>query len=74
MLKRNDQANLSLEVALLDSVTAPVYKGDVIGEIRVMRGEEVITTLPAVAGETVELPGMLDALLRIRDHFMLGGA
>ena len=74
LLKRNDQANLSLEVALLDSVTAPVYKGDVIGEIRVMRGEEVITTLPAVAGETVELPGMLDALLRIRDHFMLGGA
>lgn len=58
----------------MDSVTAPVYKGDVIGEIRVMRGEEVITTLPAVAGETVELPGMLDALLRIRDHFMLGGA
>lgn len=46
LLKRNDQANLSLEVALLDSVTAPVYKGDVIGEIRVMRGEEVITTLP----------------------------
>lgn len=71
LLKKGEQGNVSLEAALVESVAAPVKKGDVLGEIRVKKGDEVVMTLPAVAGETVELPGMLHALLRIRDHFML---
>ena len=55
-------------------MSAPVRKGDVLGEIRVRQGDEVVQVIPAVAGETVELPGMLSSLLRIRDRFMLGGA
>ena len=73
LLKRGDQAGISLEVALVEGVNAPVYEGDPLGEIRVMLGDTLIATVPAVAGETVELPGMVDALLRIRSHFMLGG-
>lgn len=73
LLKRGDQASISLEVALVEGVDAPVYEGDPLGEIRVMLGDTLIATVPAVAGESVELPGMLDALLRIRSHFMLGG-
>ena len=71
LLRKGDQSRISLEVALAESVAAPVRRGDVLGEIRVRQGGETVQTLPAVAGETVELPGMLHALLRIRDHFML---
>lgn len=75
LLERRGEKNaLSLEVALVEKVNAPVYAGDVLGEIRVKRGDEVVAVVPAVAGEDVQLPGMVDALIRIRDHFMLTGA
>ena len=45
--------------------------GDLLGEIRVKRGEQVVASVPAVAGEDVPLPGMIASLLRIRDRFML---
>ncbi len=71
LLRKGDQSQIALEVALAESVAAPVRKGDVLGEIRVKQGGTTVQTLPAVAGETVELPGMINALLRIRNHFML---
>ena len=72
--RRGEKNELSLEAALVEKVNAPVYAGDVLGEIRVKRGDEVVAVVPAVAGEDVQLPGMVDALIRIRDHFMLTGA
>lgn len=72
--KRGEKNALSLEAALVEKVNAPVYAGDVLGEIRVKRGDEVVAVVPAVAAEDVQLPGMVDALIRIRDHFMLTGA
>ena len=75
LLERRGEKNaLSLEAALVEKVNAPVYADDVLGEIRVKRGDEVVAVVPAVAGEDVQLPGMVDALIRIRDHFMLTGA
>lgn len=75
LLERRGEKNaLSLEAALVEKVNAPVYAGDVLGEIRVKRGDEVVAVVPAVVGEDVQLPGMVDALIRIRDHFMLTGA
>ena len=75
LLERRGEKNaLSLEAALVEKVNAPVYAGDVLGEIRVKRGDEVVAVVPAVAREDVQLPGMVDALIRIRDHFMLTGA
>lgn len=75
LLERRGEKNaLSLEAALVEKVNAPVYAGDVLGEIRVKRGDEVVAVVPAVAAEDVQLPGMVDALIRIRDHFMLIGA
>ena len=75
LLERRGEKNaLSLEAALVEKVNAPVYAGDVLGEIRVKRGDEVVAVVPAVAGEDVHLPGLVDALIRIRDHFMLTGA
>ena len=71
LLRRGEQSGISLEAALLERVTAPVNRGDALGEIRVRRGDEILMTIPAVAGEDVALPGMLNSLLRIRDRFML---
>lgn len=74
LIRKGDQSRVSIEAALLESVTAPVRQGDVLGEIRVKLDGETVRTLPAVAGETVELPGFLNALVRIRDGFMPGAA
>ncbi|MBR5560954.1 MAG: D-alanyl-D-alanine carboxypeptidase [Clostridia bacterium] len=73
LIPKGDQSRFSLEIALRESVSAPVRRGDMLGEIRVKDGGRVVRTIPAVAGETVELPGLVNALLRIRDRFMLGG-
>ena len=71
LIKKGGQGEVSLEAALVESVHAPVCEGDVLGEIRVKQGERIVAIVPAVAGETVQLPGIIDALIRIRDHFML---
>lgn len=71
LLRKGEHSGVSLEVALVESVQAPVRAGDPLGEIRVMHDGVAVQTVPAVAGESVELPGMIDALLRIREHFML---
>ena len=71
LLRRGEEGKTSLEVALVESVHAPVQRGDVLGEVRVRQAGEVVATLPAVAGEDVPLPGFVGSLLRIRDRFML---
>ena len=73
LLRKGEEKGIALEAALVDSVAAPVRRGDLLGEIRVMQGDQVVATVPAVAGETVELPGIIASLLRIRDRFMLRG-
>ena len=71
LIRKGAQSEVSLEVSLVENVNAPVRKGDMLGEIRVMQSGQVVQRIPAVAGENVELPGMVHALVRIRDHFML---
>ena len=73
LIPKGGKGGISLEAALVESAQAPVRRGDVLGEIRIMQDGKTIGVLPAVAAETVELPGMLSALLRIRDRFMLAG-
>ncbi len=65
LIRRGEESAVSLEVALPESVQAPLQRGDKIGEIRVLRNGECVTTLPAVAGADVGLPGYLEALMRI---------
>ena len=72
LLRKGEEKTVSLEAALADSVTAPVGTGDLLGEIRVRQGDEVVAVLPAIAGDSSPLPGMVASLLRIRDRFMLG--
>ena len=71
LLRRGEEKKVTLEAALRESVTAPVRQGDLMGEIRVKKDGKTVLVLPALAGEAVELPGILNALLRIRSGFML---
>ena len=73
LLRKGEEKNITLEAALTESVAAPVRKGDMLGEIRVKQGDAVVAVVPAVAGENVELPGIIASLLRIRDGFMIRG-
>lgn len=72
LLKKGEEKAITIQAALVDGVNAPVAKGALLGEIRVLRGDEVMAVVPAVAENTVALPGMIASLLRIRDRFMLG--
>lgn len=75
LLERRGEKNaLSLEAALVEKVNAPVYAGDVLGEIRVKRGDEVVAVVPRRCRGRRAAAGHVDALIRIRDHFMLTGA
>ena len=65
LLRKGQEKGLSLEIALPESVDAPIQRGDWIGEINVLLDGKRIAGTGAVAAETVEMPGMLDALLRI---------
>lgn len=71
LLRKGEEKTVTLEAALAESIAAPVKKGDMLGEIRVKQGDTVVAVVPAVAGDNVELPGMIASLLRIRDRFMI---
>lgn len=65
LVRKGAEKEISLQVALPDSVKAPVRREDILGEIRVLKNGNVIETLPAVAAEDVVMPGYLEALFRI---------
>ncbi len=65
LLKKGEEKELHMEALLPDSITAPVQQGDLLGEVRVLKGDEEITRLPVVAAQDVQLPGFLEGLLRI---------
>jgi len=65
LFRKGEESSLRMEAALPESVDAPILKGDILGEIRVFKGSQLLETLPAAAGEDVPLPGFLQGLLRI---------
>ena len=71
LLRRGQEGEVTLEVALAQRLTAPIEKGQKIGEVRVLRAGQTVATLDAVAAQDVPLPGLLSALMRIRDRFLL---
>lgn len=70
MLLKNGQAGkLRFETQLPEFLQAPVEKGQEIGMIRVLLGEEIVAQLPAVAAENVRLPGMLEGFHRLLENW-----
>ncbi len=69
LLKAGQKSGLSFEATLPESLTAPVEKGQEIGQVNILLNGAVIATLPAVAAETVALPGMLDGFTRLMENW-----
>lgn len=69
LLKAGQKKELSFEVVLPPSLTAPVEKGQALGDIHLLLNGQRIATLPAVAAEDVPLPGMLDGFTRLLENW-----
>ena len=69
LLRAGDKAGLSFDATLPESLSAPVEKGQKVGQVHILLHGEVIAALPAVAAEDVPLPGMLDGITRLWDNW-----
>lgn len=70
MLLRSGQASgLSLELALPESVDAPILQGDVLGTVQVLLDGQIIARLNCVAAHDVPRPGFIEGLYRILDNW-----
>ena len=65
LLKAGQEKQLALEVELPQQVEAPVSEGQTIGMVRVLLNGQVIAKVPAVAAQSVGMPGLVEAFLRI---------
>ncbi len=65
LLKSGQGKNVSLDATLPESVSAPVSKGDLLGEVRVLLDGKIVAAVPAVAAKDVRLPGFLEGFVRI---------
>ena len=53
LLEKSKAGKLTRTLELAECVEAPVAKGDVLGTMRIMAGEELVAEVPVVAGEDV---------------------
>ena len=63
LIAKQGAGEISYDLALPDSVPAPVNAGDRLGTLTVKSGGEVISEVPLVAGNTVESAGFGGTLL-----------
>ncbi len=70
LLLRNGQQNqLSFETHLPEFLTAPVEAGEPLGTVRVLLAGQPIAELPAVAAQSVRLPGLLEGFFRLLENW-----
>ena len=70
MLLRAGQADkLSVELNLPESIEAPQTAGTRVGDVRVLLDGQAVAELPAVLAQDVRLPGFLEGLLLMLDHW-----
>lgn len=65
LLRPGQEKQLSIEVELPEEINAPIRQGDTLGMVRVLMSGEVIAKLPAVASQTVGMPGLLEGFVRL---------
>lgn len=54
VLAKEDTAALTTDVQLVDTVDAPVEKGQQLGTVTVKNGDEVLMTIPLTAGKSID--------------------
>ncbi len=69
LLRNGQQSGLKLEVALPESVSAPIKAGDVLGTVNVLLEGKIIAKLNCVAADDVPRPGFIEGLYRILNNW-----
>ena len=69
LLRTGQMSDLQLEVALPESVEAPISQGDVLGTVRVLLDGQVVAKLNCVAAADVPRPGFIEGLYRIWNNW-----
>ena len=72
LLEKAKAGSLTQEMTLEETVKAPVEKGQQLGTLRVLSGEETVAEIPLVAGESVERLGYGEILERLLALAFLG--
>ncbi len=65
LLDKGQKDQVTTQVVLEESLTAPVSKGQKIGTLTVRAGEQVIAQVPMIAGETVPRLSWWDIFLQV---------
>lgn len=69
LLSRGDSSEITYSVEFSDELTAPIYKGDPVGEAVIMKGEEELDRIPVYASEEVQRKTFPKAFLDILKYF-----
>lgn len=72
MVQKGKENEISQEVEVNDSLTAPIEKGGVLGKLTVYRGEEEISSVDVVAAEDIERANIFTRLWRSALSFIQG--
>jgi D-alanyl-D-alanine carboxypeptidase (penicillin-binding protein 5/6) len=64
MVQKGQEKEISQEVEVRDSLTAPIEKGGVLGKLTVYNGEKVISTVNVVAAEEIERANIITRMWR----------
>ncbi len=69
LLRTGQMSELQLELALPEFVEAPIAKGDVLGQVRVLLEGQIVAKLNCVAAVDVPRPGFIEGLYRILNNW-----
>ncbi len=69
LLKNGQQKELSFETHLPEYLNAPVAEGEPLGTVQVLLSGKPIAELPAVAAQSVRLPGLLEGFFRMLENW-----
>ena len=69
LLRNGQQSQLSFETHLPEFLNAPVEAGEPLGTVQVLLAGRLIAELPAVAAQSVRLPGLLEGFFRLLENW-----
>ena len=72
LVPKGDMGKITTRATLLETLDAPVTKGDPVGELTVECGGEVLAVLPLTAGEDVDRLGWTDLFERLLGKIAMG--
>lgn len=69
LLRPGQSGKLSFETELPEFLQAPLTEGQEIGRVRILLDGQIVAELPAVAAQSVRLPGIMEGFLRLFENW-----